>query len=110
MSGFAGVAPPDRTNREPSPARTRILDARFAMSSSPALRAHCRSIGSLGGLARAAAYDPHPIMANARAAFVSSFERQVRAAAPDLTDEVEIARRADALKRLHYGRMAFKSA
>ena len=49
-------------------------------------------------------------MANARAAFASSFERQVRAAAPDLTDEVEIARRAAALKRLHYARMAFKSA
>jgi hypothetical protein len=73
-------------------------------------RAHMRAIGSLGGLARAAAYDGREMMAPARAAFASSFERTVRERFPELTDEVEIARRADALKRLHYARMAFRSA
>jgi hypothetical protein len=72
--------------------------------------AHMRTIGSLGGLARAAAYDSHAIMANARAAFASSFERQIRERFPELTDEVEIARRAAALRKLHYARMGLKSA
>ena len=73
-------------------------------------RAHMKAIGSLGGLARAAAYDGREIMAPARAAFALSFERTVRERSPELSDEVEIARRADALKRLHYARMAFRSA
>jgi hypothetical protein len=77
------------------------------MSSSQ--RTHCRSITSLGGLGRTAAgHDPK--MTVARAAFASSFEKTIRERFPDLDDEVEIARRADALRRLHYAKLAFRSA
>jgi hypothetical protein len=79
------------------------------MSSSPALRAHCRRIGSLGGLAKSSS-DHDPTMIVARAAFQSSFEKTIRERFPDLDDEAEIARRAGALRRLHYGRLALRSA
>jgi hypothetical protein len=69
---------------------------------------HCRSIGKLGGLTTSAAYDSVARSAKARATFDSSFEAAVRARDPDLIDEVEIARRAAALKRLHYARMALR--
>jgi hypothetical protein len=72
-------------------------------------RAHCRSIGKLGGLTTSATHDPVARTANARATFASSFEARIRAQFPDI-DDAEVGRRADALKRLHYARMGLRSA
>jgi hypothetical protein len=81
------------------------------MSSSPTRRdrAFMRSIGRCGGLAKSAS-DHDPTMIVARAAFQSSFERKIRERFPDLDDEAEIARRATALRKLHYQRMSIRSA
>ncbi len=71
---------------------------------------HNRRIARLGGLSFAAANDGRQATAGARAAFRSSFEARVRLQFPDLTDPVEIERRAEALRRLHYAKLAYQSA
>jgi hypothetical protein len=71
---------------------------------------HMRAIGRLGGLTKASRHSGVDGTAPARAAFRSSFERQVREQDPDLDDVAEIARRAHALRRLFYQRLAFRSA
>jgi hypothetical protein len=61
----------------------------------------------LGGLARAARYDPAEYMAPARAAFKASFESQVD---PEGTlTPAERARRAEALRRAFYARLTLAS-
>lgn len=75
----------------------------------PAQLAHQRRIAPLGGLAKAAKYDGRELTEAARRAFRDSFAARVRAEHPDL-DDVEVARRADVLRRLHYQRAAYASA
>jgi hypothetical protein len=72
--------------------------------------AHNRRIARLGGLAFAAAHDGREATERARAKFRASFEDTVRERFPDLADETEIARRAEALRKLHYATLAYKSA
>jgi hypothetical protein len=72
--------------------------------------AHMRAIGTLGGLTRAARYDGREMTAKARDTFRSSFERAVRDRFPDLQDEGEIARRAEAERKLWYCKLGYKSA
>ena len=62
--------------------------------------------GRIGGLKVAATHDPKVYTARARATFLASFIEQVPT---DLPDE-ERERRADALRRLHFARLALKSA
>ena len=66
--------------------------------------------------ARAAAYrlhathDSRELTSNARKAFESKFERQVRAADPDgLLSEEEIKRRSSLLRKAHFTELALKS-
>ena len=71
-------------------------------------RAHNRAIARLGGLSRSAQYDGVEMTAKARSTFGSSFETL---ADPDgVLPEPERLRRAAALRRLHYVRMAYASA
>jgi hypothetical protein len=71
-------------------------------------RAHNRAIARLGGLSRSAQYDGVEMTAKARSTFRSSFETL---ADPDgVLPEPERLRRAAALRRLHYVRMAYESA
>ena len=68
------------------------------------LRARAR----MGGYATAARHDSRKITENARRAFLDSFVDQVD---PDRTlPESERLRRAEAARKLHYTRMAFRSA
>ena len=68
-------------------------------------------IARLGGLARSAAYDGREVTANARQVFRDSFLEAVdptgrlRRERPE-----EAARRAQAARKLHYARLALKSA
>jgi hypothetical protein len=71
---------------------------------------HNRRIARLGGLSFAATHDGRQATAGARDAFHASFEERVRHQFPELTDTAEIERRADALRRLHYAQLAYKSA
>jgi hypothetical protein len=59
-----------------------------------------------GGLSRAARYDGLVVTARARQTFRDSFLDQVPCDLP----ESERARRAEALRKLHYTKMALKSA
>jgi hypothetical protein len=68
-----------------------------------------RAIGRLGGLTKSTRHSGVDGTAKAREAFRSSFERRVREQDPDLDDR-EIARRAEALRRLFYQRLAFRSS
>jgi hypothetical protein len=77
---------------------------------SEAQRRHNRDIARLGGLASSASHDTHELTRRARETFAGSFDRQVRERFPDLTDETEIARRASALRKLHYAKLARRSA
>lgn len=62
----------------------------------------------LGGLSTAARHDTREITSNARAAFMARFEREVD---PDcILPPGERARRAEAAKKLHFARLALKSA
>lgn len=62
----------------------------------------------LGGLATAARHDTREVTAPARRAFMARFEALVD---PDGTlPPAERARRAEAAKRLHFSRLALKSA
>lgn len=62
----------------------------------------------LGGLTTAARHDTREITAPARRAFLQRFEDEVD---PDRTlPPPERARRAEAAKRLHFARLAMKSA
>ncbi len=50
------------------------------------------------------------IAANARRGFDQKFLREARELNPDLHDEVELHRRADALKNAHMKRLALRSS
>lgn len=64
--------------------------------------------GRLGGLALAASRDPLEYTAAARQAFRDRFLHEVD---PDLTlPEPERRRRAEAARKLHYARLALRSA
>jgi hypothetical protein len=64
--------------------------------------------GRIGAYTTHSRHDPHALTANARAAFLASFEAQVD---PDGTlPDAERRRRAEAARRAHYARMALKSA
>jgi hypothetical protein len=72
------------------------------MSNLAALRAR------IGGLSCAAQHDPRSYTAKARHTFLSSFEA---AADPNgELDPAERARRAEALRKAHFARLALKSA
>lgn len=71
--------------------------------------AHNRRIARLGGLAFSASHDGHAATERARVTFLRGFELQVRERFPDLGEE-EVARRAEALRRLHYAQLAYRSA
>jgi hypothetical protein len=72
----------------------------------PAIRAQVASIA--GNTSWANTPDPAARTANGRAAFLSSFERQVD---PDgALDPAERARRAEYLRKAHFRRLALKSA
>lgn len=80
-----------------------------AAALSPAQR---QARGRLGGLTTAARYDAFEITAAARAASMGRFEREVRAEADARGEQLtaaEIARRADARKRLYFAKLAWKS-
>ncbi len=68
------------------------------------------SIQRLGGLTMAATHDPMKYTAKARKAFAASFLEQVD---PDGSlrkkNPKEAQRRAEAARKLHYARLAFKS-
>lgn len=67
--------------------------------------------GRIGGLTRVARYDPQTLTRDARRGFDARFEREVRAADPDgLLSDIEVSRRAEALKRAHMARLAMRSA
>ena len=64
--------------------------------------------GRIGGLALAASRDMRPLAAAGRAAFLSKFEREVD---PDgVLPPAERARRAAAARKLHFAKLALKSA
>lgn len=60
----------------------------------------------IGGLTRAAKYNGVEVTENARKAFRDSFLKQV----PTDLPEAERQRRAEALRRAHYARLAYRSA
>jgi hypothetical protein len=65
----------------------------------------------IGGWTRAAlAPTPQSITAGARSARWERYRDRVRAAIPDLTDEAEIDRRAELLRRADMQRMSMKAA
>lgn len=64
--------------------------------------------GRVGGYVKASRYPPDELTREARAAFLSKFDRE---ADPDGTlPPDERRRRAEALRRAHYSRMALASA
>lgn len=63
----------------------------------------------MGGLARAAKYDGFEVTNKAREIFANSFLKRIQDEYPDLP-ETEQLRRADALRRLHYAKLAYLSA
>ena len=64
--------------------------------------------GRIGGFATAATHDTKQITAAARATFLARFEREVD---PHNTlSAAERQRRAEAAKKLHFARLALKSA
>jgi hypothetical protein len=66
------------------------------------------ALGKIGSRVSHSRHDLTELTANARQAFRDSFERQVD---PDhLLEPDERARRAEALRKAHYYRMALKSA
>jgi hypothetical protein len=72
----------------------------------PAIRAQVASIASNTSWANTP--DPTARTANGRAAFLSSFERQVD---PDgILDPAERTRRAEYLRKAHFRRLALRSA
>jgi hypothetical protein len=71
-----------------------------------------RLISRLGGLARASAYDGLTVTETARRVFRDSFTDKARAAALAAglsLSEAEILRRGEALRKLHYTRLALRS-
>jgi hypothetical protein len=65
-------------------------------------------IGRIGGLAKSARYDAREGTSSARKQFLDNFESK---ADPDGTlSPAERRRRADALRRLHFARLALRSA
>ena len=73
------------------------------MATDPAQR---RLNGRLGGLTVAATHDPREYTAAARRTFLDSFLAQV----PQDLPQAERERRATALRRLHFARLASMSA
>jgi hypothetical protein len=71
---------------------------------------HNKRIARLGGLAFSASHDGRQATEKARRAFADSFVARVRERFPELTDEAEIRRRAEAQRKLHYAELAYKSA
>lgn len=68
-------------------------------------------IGSLGNDIRWAAVDDRTAATQAaRDAFNDRFLDEAREKFPHVTDEADLARRAEHLRRAHYKRMALKSA
>ncbi len=76
------------------------------MAISPSQRA---LYGRIGAAVARSRHDPRELTVNARAAFLSRFERQVREESPDLSD-AEVQRRAGELRIAHMLRLAAKSS
>lgn len=68
-----------------------------------------RALGRMGGLSTAVRNDVRANTLPARSTFLRNFEEKVRAEHPELP-ESEIQRRALALRKLHFARMALRSA
>jgi hypothetical protein len=65
--------------------------------------------GRIGAAVARSRHDPRELTANARRAFLSRFEAQVRAEFPELP-EGEIQRRAGELRRAHFLALAARSS
>jgi hypothetical protein len=80
------------------------------MAASTSLDPGLRSLRArVAAFARAAQYDGRDVTAKARATFLASFLQRVDADQPGLP-EAERQRRAHALRKAHFSRMAFESA
>ena len=69
-------------------------------------RTYHQQIGSIGGLTTHALHDPHETMKKVRAGKIARFRDQVLQSDPDLTDEAEIARRIERLRRAEMTRLS----
>lgn len=62
----------------------------------------------IAALRKASTTDGLAATANARRTFLDNFVAEIRAEQPELTDPVEIVRRADARRREHMARLSYR--